>query len=846
MRPNRTARPIPSSPAMALSLSLMALVALVLAIAAVAPAAAQAAESTQTMWRLYNPYSGEHLYTASTTERDSLAKAGWRKEGVGWIAPKSSKTPVFRLYNKYNGEHHYTLDKRERDALVKIGWTSEGVGWYSDDAKRVPVYRQFNPYVKANSHNYTRDKGENDQLVKLGWRAEGIGWYGVAGDVQPVSPSKPSSGGGSSKPSTTQPASKPSTPSKPATSQPATSKPATSKPATTKPATTKPATTQPATTKPATTQPATKPATPQTVRYTVRHWQQKVDGGSAHGSANYDLVSTQTSSAKVGSTVTPARNSYRGFDAPAGQTVRVSSGGTTVDYYYTRKSYKLTVSGGEGIASTSGSGTYRYGRRVTVGAKAASGYEFSGWSTNGPTLSNGDSFSFVMPDYDVWVAASAKKKGVTLQEASIPDGYYTMRSLVGQNCYLDISGQSVENGGAAQIWGNTGAAAQYFRFVDMGGGWYRITNGYSNLSLSPDRNGATDGTKIHQWAYNFEDTQLWKPYKASDGSYVFVAKATGKALDVAGGYDTPGTRVQLWDQNNTEAQRWVLSKVSYSQPAVTDIAEGCYRLRSRVDTVNAAYLEVGGMSIYDGGNVSIWGDTGAACQAWRITPNGNGTYRIINANSLFALEVGGGATNESANVQQWTYLGAKNQQWRAYRSIYGGLVFVDSNSGRALDVSGGNPKPGTNVDIWSRNDATAQSWSLEGAPQFAMSYEREVFKAYNNFRAREGIGAMNWSDEYARRAYDDARYSASRNALEHSYLRNRYPINSSSPTSSVLAYSWGYKEEPSELVNRWANSSGHKAQMRCSTGWDAGVGAVYQGGKWWYSIAYAYRGTSVG
>ena len=131
------------------------------------------------MYRLYNPNSGEHFYTANEKERNNLVSVGWRYEGIGWKAPAKSNTPVYRLYNKNAGDHHYTMSEKEKDFLVSVGWKYEGIGWYSDDAKSVPLYRQYNPNAKAGSHNYTTSKAENDNLVKLGWRGEGTGWYGV-------------------------------------------------------------------------------------------------------------------------------------------------------------------------------------------------------------------------------------------------------------------------------------------------------------------------------------------------------------------------------------------------------------------------------------------------------------------------------------------------------------------------------------------------------------------------------------------------------------------------------------------------------------------------------------------
>ncbi|MBS6400794.1 MAG: hypothetical protein KH396_02445, partial [Atopobiaceae bacterium] len=77
------------------------------------------------------------------------------------------------------GDHHYTMSASERDSLVEAGWRYEGVGWYSDDSRGVALYRQYNPYAATGSHNYTASKAENDSLVTAGWRAEGVAWYGV-------------------------------------------------------------------------------------------------------------------------------------------------------------------------------------------------------------------------------------------------------------------------------------------------------------------------------------------------------------------------------------------------------------------------------------------------------------------------------------------------------------------------------------------------------------------------------------------------------------------------------------------------------------------------------------------
>ena len=143
------------------------------------------------MYRLYNPNSGEHFFTASKEEYDSLGTLGWKQEGNAWIAPDMSETPVYRLYNdnnrdsagNVNGYHHYTTSAAERDNLVSLGWKDEGIGWYSDDNETTPLYRVYNPNAKGDQepggHHYTGDAAERDYLVGLGWNDEGTGWYGM-------------------------------------------------------------------------------------------------------------------------------------------------------------------------------------------------------------------------------------------------------------------------------------------------------------------------------------------------------------------------------------------------------------------------------------------------------------------------------------------------------------------------------------------------------------------------------------------------------------------------------------------------------------------------------------------
>ena len=132
------------------------------------------------LYRLYNPYTHEHFFTAETVENDNLVRLGWKGEGgVGYIYKHAEKGGVYRLYNPTTGEHHYTMNEDEVVACVKAGWKNEGVKWFSAQDKDVTLnklYSMYNPYEKKFYHHYTADAKEIEQMVKAGWRKEEVKW----------------------------------------------------------------------------------------------------------------------------------------------------------------------------------------------------------------------------------------------------------------------------------------------------------------------------------------------------------------------------------------------------------------------------------------------------------------------------------------------------------------------------------------------------------------------------------------------------------------------------------------------------------------------------------------------
>lgn len=138
---------------------------------------------------------------------------------------------------------------------------------------------------------------------------------------------------------------------------------------------------------------------------TVNHYKQNVSGNG------YTLAATESVSGSIGSSTTPAVKKYTGFTAPKTQTVTIQKGGTSVNYYYSRNKYSVTVNTDNGIAAASGAGTYYYGAAVSVAITPKAGYKI-----NSVTASSGISnpYNFTMPAGNVTITATSTMSDVTV------------------------------------------------------------------------------------------------------------------------------------------------------------------------------------------------------------------------------------------------------------------------------------------------------------------------------------------------------------------------------------------------------------------------------------------------
>ena len=136
----------------------------------------------------------------------------------------------------------------------------------------------------------------------------------------------------------------------------------------------------------------------------------------------------------------------------------------------------------------------------------------------------------------------------------------------------------------------------------------------------------------------------------SGKTYKIINAVSGKALDVYAAGASDYTNVDIYTDNNTNAQRWKIYKCP----------DGAYKI---INIGNQKALDVYAAQTADYTNVDVFYDNGTKAQRWNISQNSDGTYQIINVGSAKALDVYAAGTADYTNVNIYTPNGTNAQKW---------------------------------------------------------------------------------------------------------------------------------------------------------------------------------------
>lgn len=238
--------------------------------------------------------------------------------------------------------------------------------------------------------------------------------------------------------------------------------------------------------------------------------------------------------------------------APAG----LSAAGTTAT------STQLTWTGSTDNVGVTGYVIYRNG--VQIGTSTTTSFTDTG-------LAASTSYSYTVRARDAAGNLSAPSAAVSVTTPASggggggvidPAAWYQVINQNSGKC-LDDADFGTSNGAALQQWtcSSPVAANQSWQFRPTSGGYYQVVSRYAP-SLSWDvagGPGATgDGTQVQLWSYAGGTNQQWQPVALGGGNYKFIARNSGKCLDVRDVSTANGARLQQWTCTGGPAQTFRL------------------------------------------------------------------------------------------------------------------------------------------------------------------------------------------------------------------------------------------------------------------------------------------------
>ena len=241
----------------------------------------------------------------------------------------------------------------------------------------------------------------------------------------------------------------------------------------------------------------------------------------------------------------------------------------------------MTVSGhslpgalekGEGFGITGTVSASQKLTSVTVGV-----YDGAGKMKIGKTVSpNAFTYNLANVDYDIRfgqlspggytykITAAAGGTTKTLASkafvvkanaATVTNGTYRIVSTKNTGYDLIVSGSSKTNGAALTLLKASGKTSEQYKFIYQGSGNFKIQNVNSGLFLTSEKQSSAKGTKIIQSSA----AALWQVLPDGKGAYYLVPSfSAGSAIDLSGGVVENGRKIQLYTNNGTPSQRWLL------------------------------------------------------------------------------------------------------------------------------------------------------------------------------------------------------------------------------------------------------------------------------------------------
>ena len=310
--------------------------------------------------------------------------------------------------------------------------------------------------------------------------------------------------------------------------------------------------------------------------------------------------------------------------------------------------------------------------------------------------------------------ASQQFKLEKVEEPTITEGYYTLNSMLDETKVVAVNSEIVISNLNVDLRTDDNANGKKWYIKPLGDGLYSIkTAANGNIVMDVYNGDKISGTNVWIHTANDSEAQKWYIKEAGDGYYYIIAKNSSLYLDVAGGKTYDGTNIQIYNGNNTVSQKFKLNPTTLNENDVVrqNYEEGYYTINSKLN-VNKA-LDVNGGKKANGTKVQLYDNNNTVAQRWYLKKLNEGYYAIVSSmNPEIALTAASGNTENGISVQMSKYTGSATQQWAIKGAGNDYAAIVSKASGLNIDVSGGNTANGTKIQLYESNNGDSQLFKI--------------------------------------------------------------------------------------------------------------------------------------
>ena len=283
----------------------------------------------------------------------------------------------------------------------------------------------------------------------------------------------------------------------------------------------------------------------------------------------------------------------------------------------------------------------------------------------------------------------------------IPDGVYTLSNQASTK-NMDVLSASTANGASVGIYTKNNTAAQRWIIRQQPDGYYSLTNVNSGKVLDVTGGSRNTGVKLQTYTDNSTCAQRWS-FVSDNSNVSLLNKCTQLAVDVTNGNTTNSTKLQTYIYNGTNAQRWDLSSF---EPQV--VANGIYTIAL---SKSGLALDITGGNYSNGTRIQIYDKNNTKAQQWQITRQPDGFYTIYNPTSGKSLDVADARVTRGTAIQLYAKNFTCAQKWSITGSDNVYSIQPSCSTKYALDVADGNINTsGNRVQLYTRNLSNAQLW----------------------------------------------------------------------------------------------------------------------------------------